>query len=97
MTNDTEKRLQALERHYLSLEASSIFTTQAIGVLLALIEACANAAKLQSHPPIRELYTKLLRENTETFLRTAADDSPALASRIREILARELDRENGTP
>jgi hypothetical protein len=87
-----EERLAALERTWLRLEASSVFETQAIGVLLALIEACADAAKLQCRPSMRELYTKMLREQTEKFLAAAADEEPLFASQLREILKSQLDK-----
>ena len=94
MEPSIEERLAALERKWLPLEASSIFEVQAIGVLLALIEACANAAKLKSDPSIRELYKKMLREETEKFLAAAADDEPSFAHQLREILKSQLDEPN---
>jgi hypothetical protein len=95
--DDVEERLRALESRYMSLEAFSIFQTQAIGVLLALIEYCAAELGLKTiaRPKIRQLYAKMLREETEKFLATIADDSPDFASKIREILAKELDRHDG--
>jgi hypothetical protein len=80
MEQSIEERLAELERKYLRLEASSIFEVQAIGVLLALIEGCADAAKLQCNPPIRELYNKMLCDQTEKFLAAIADENPRLAS-----------------
>jgi hypothetical protein len=93
MESSLEDRVAELERKWLRHEAESVFLIQAVGVLLALIDACADAAKLRVKPSIRELYTKMLREQTEKFLAMMADHDPKLASQLREILKSQLDQQ----
>ena len=89
MNDDFQKRFADLEQRYLELEACSVFQTQAVGTLLALIEHCA-VEPIRSQ--IRPLYFQLVRQETEKFLSAAADDAPNLASRLREILQHQLDK-----
>jgi hypothetical protein len=89
MSDETEKRLAALEQRYLELEAASVMQTQCVDVLVGLLEhGVAEPFRSQ----LRGMYRQAVRESTETFLRTAADDAPNLASRLREILRHQLDQ-----
>jgi hypothetical protein len=93
MNPSLEERIAELEHKALRTEACLVFQSQASDTLLALLEDCANAAKLDSSVPIPELYRKMLRERTEQFLATISDESPALVSQLRDALKIFLDQE----
>ncbi len=88
MSDNIEQRLAELERRYLALEASSVFEVQAVGTLVALIE---HGAAEPFRSQVRPLYAKMVRQATEEFLRTQADDAPNLVAQLRHILRHQLD------
>jgi hypothetical protein len=94
MNDNFDERLRHLEQRALVAEAMSLYHSQALAVLLALIEYNAETLgplKMVNKGEIRRYYEKTLNEETEKQLATFADDQPALASVYREVLKSRLD------
>lgn len=97
MRPSVEERLAELEHKALRTEACLVLQSQSASTLLALIEDCAGVAKLDIALSIRDRYRSMLREQTEQLLATVSDESPSLASQLRDALKAFLDDTEDDP
>lgn len=94
MNDNLLERVQMLEKRALISEAMHLYQSQAVGVLLALIEHNAETLgplKMVNKGEIRRYYERTLREETEKQLAWLSDHSPYLATAFRDVLKEKLD------
>lgn len=96
---DHEQRIRKLEERYIQLEAASIMATQAMGVLLALVEDTALDPQHRhvQREDMRRTYNRLLREHTDKFLALVSDHDPNLAAKLRGVMRQQLDGPDPDP
>jgi|GEM_PF-6100643 len=88
------ERVQMLEKRLLISDAITLYQSQALGVLLALIEYHAETLgplKMVDKGEIRRYYETTLRTETEKQLAWLSDHSPYLATAFRDVLKEKLD------